>query len=203
MAITMKTNFTNVLTLAAIAITSVSLLPSPSEAQRGQGFYCDFSGVSPATMYQNSQGGIEKWISWDSDFFSDAGWTPAVRCNEVSKRLESFRKSKLLKYVTVGIMNGERVICTASEKNGRCSGLIYTLKPSQDAVITLYNFFGLREGQAGVPVLSESGEIPYIDVSKRLGNDASANTPKVQTPAVKTPSVNPKTSPGVRKGDFE
>ncbi|MFN9608711.1 MAG: hypothetical protein ACK571_10890, partial [Pseudanabaena sp.] len=85
----------------------------------------------------------------------------------------------------------------------RCSGLIYTLKPSQDAVITLYNFFGLREGQAGVPVLSESGEIPYIDVSKRLGDDASANTPKVQTPAVKTPSVNPKTSPGVRKGDFE
>jgi hypothetical protein len=203
----MKTNFTNVLTLAAIAITSVSLLPSPSEAQRGQGFYCDMSGGSPATMYQNSQGGTEKWISWDSNFFADAGWTPAARCNEVSNRLESFRTAKLLKYVTVGMINGERVICTASEKNGRCSGLIYTLKPSQDAVRTLYNFFGLREGQAGVPVLSESAEIPYIDVSKRLGNDASANTPKVQTPvqtpAVKTPAVKPQTSPGVRKGDFE
>ncbi len=202
----MKTNFANALVLSAIAI-GVSLMPSPSQAQRGQGFYCDTSGGSPATMYQNSQGSIERWISWDSNFFSDAGWTPATRCNEVSNRLESFRTAKLLKYVTVGRMNGENVICTASEKNGRCSGLIYTLKPGQDAVRTLYTFFGLREGQAGVPVLSESAEIPYIDVSGRLGNDAAATTRKIQpsltTPAVTTPTVKPQPSSGVRKGDFE
>jgi len=202
----MKTNFASALVLSAIAIGG-SLLPSPSQAQRGQGFYCDRSGGSPATMYQNSQGSIERWISWDSNFFTDAGWTPAARCNEVSNRLESYRTAKLLRYVTVGRMNGENVICTASEKNGRCSGLIYTLKPGQDAIRTLYTFFGLREGQAGVPVLSESAEIPYIDVSGRLGNDAAANTPKVQptlkNPAVNTPAVTPQPSSGVRKGDFD
>jgi hypothetical protein len=158
-------------------------------------------------MYQNSQGSIERWISWDSNFFTDAGWTPATRCNEVSNRLESYRTAKLLKYVTVGRMNGENVICTASEKNGRCGGLIYTLKPGQDAIRTLYTFFGLREGQAGVPVLSESAEIPYIDVTGRLGRDATAPTPKVQpilrTPAVTTPAVGTQPSSGVRKGDFE
>lgn len=203
----MKTNFASALVLGSVAIASLSLMPSPSQAQRGQGFYCDMSGSSPATMYQNSQGSIERWISWDSNFFSDAGWTPAARCGEVSGRLESFRTAKLLKYVTVGRMNGENVICTASEKNGRCSGLIYTLKPRQDAIRTLYTFFGLREGQAGVPVLSESGEIPYIDVSKRLGNDAAATTsPKVQSPAktpVTTPAVSPQPTSGTRKGEFE
>jgi len=204
----MKTNSVNVLALSVTAIAiSVSLAPSPSQAQRGQGFYCDTSVGSPATMYQNSQGSIERWISWDSNFFSDAGWTPAARCNEVSNRLESFRTAKLLKYVTVGRMNGENVICTASEKNGRCSGLIYTLKPGQDAIRTLYTFFGLREGQAGVPVLSESAEIPYIDVSGRLGSESAVTTPKVQpalrTPAVTTPTAKPQTPSGVRKSDFE
>jgi hypothetical protein len=203
----MKTNFASALVLSAIAISSAAFMPSPSQAQRGQGFYCDTSGGSPATMYQNSQGSIERWISWDSNFFSDAGWTPATRCNEVSNRLESFRTAKLLKYVTVGRMNGENVICTASEKNGRCSGLIYTLKPGQDAIRTLYTFFGLREGQAGVAVLSESAEIPYIDMSGRLGNDAAATAPKVQpnvrTPAITAPVVKTQPSSGVRKSDFE
>ncbi len=205
----MKTNLANVFALGVISITSIFLVESPSQAQRGQGFYCDTSGGSPATMYQSSQGGTEKWISWDSNFFADAGWTPAARCGEVSNRLESFRAAKLLKYVTVGRMNGENVICTASEKNGRCSGLIYTLKPGQDAIRTLYTFFGLREGSAGVPVLSESAEIPYIDVTKRLGNDAAVATPtapKIQSPmrnpSVATPATKPQPA-GARKGEFE
>ncbi len=202
----MKTNFVNVLALSVTAIASIFLAASPSQAQRGQGFYCDTSGGSPATMYQNSEGGVERWISWDSNFFTDAGWTPATRCREVSNRLESYRTAKLLKYVTVGRMNGENVICTASEKNGRCGGLIYTLKPGQDAIRTLYTFFGLREGQAGVPVLSESAEIPYIDVSGRLGRDAAATTkvqPVLRNPAVTTPAVKPQPASGVRKGDFD
>jgi hypothetical protein len=203
----MKTNFVNVLALSATAIASIFLAASPSQAQRGQGFYCDTSSSgSPATMYQNSEGGVERWISWDSNFFTDAGWTPATRCREVSNRLESYRTAKLLKYVTVGRMNGENVICTASEKNGRCGGLIYTLKPGQDAIRTLYTFFGLREGQAGVPALSESAEIPYIDVSGRLGRDAAATTkvqPALTTPAVNNPAVKPQPASGVRKGDFD
>jgi hypothetical protein len=86
----------------------------------------------------------------------------------VSGRLEKYRSNEQLKYITVGIMNGQKVVCTASQVNGRCEDLIYTLKPNQDAVQTLNNLLSWREGQAGAPSLYESGEIPYIDVSERL-----------------------------------
>lgn len=201
----MKSNFfIPALTVMAIVTSSLSVVVSPSYAQGRQGFYCDLSTGRPATMYRNSQGQIERWINWDSNFFKGSGYDPVKRCQEVSNRLESYRLSKQLKYVTVGMMNNQRVICTASEKNGRCNELIYTLKPGQDAVKTLYNFLGLREGQAGVPSLSESGEVPYIDVRPRLGDDAtvSPNNALPVVPNVSSPQSKPQT-PGGRSGDFQ
>lgn len=183
--------------MGAIAIGSLALSAKPSQSQSTSGFMCDASSGSPATVYQNRQGAREVWINWVSDYFRDSGYDPMTRCREVSGRLESFRQNKQLKFVTVGYMNGQRVICTASQVNGRCDGLIYTLKPGQDAVRTLYQFMGLREGQAGAPSLSESGSIPYIDVRPRLGDEGgnsvappapANNRPVPQQPAPQQPS---------------
>lgn len=181
----------------AIAIGSLALSAKPSKSQSTSGFTCDASSGSPATVYQNRQGAREVWINWVSGHFTESGYDPITRCREVSGRLETYRQNKQLKFVTVGYMNGQRVICTASQVNGRCEGLIYTLKPGQDAVRTLYQFMGLREGQAGAPSLSESGEMPYIDVRPRLGEDGgnsvappapANNRPAPQQPAPQQPS---------------
>ncbi|MEG5006146.1 COP23 domain-containing protein [Microcoleus sp. B5-C4] len=155
----------------AIAIGSLAVSPKPSQSQSTSGFMCDASSGSPATVYQNRQGVREVWINWVSDYFRDSGYDPMTRCREVSGRLETYRQNKQLKYVTVGYMNGQRVICTASKLNGRCDGLIYTLKPGQDSIRTLYQFMGLGEGQAGASTLSESGDMPYIDARPRLGEE--------------------------------
>ena len=53
-------------------------------------------------MYQNSQGIREPWIKWVSDVFSASGYDPVRRCQEVSGRLETYRRNKQLKYITVG-----------------------------------------------------------------------------------------------------
>jgi hypothetical protein len=191
-----KRQFLTVLA-GAIAIGSLALSAKPSQSQSASGFTCDASSGSPATVYQNRQGAREVWINWVSGHFTESGYDPITRCREVSGRLETYRQNKQLKFVTVGYMNGQRVICTASQVNGRCEGLIYTLKPGQDAVRTLYQFMGLREGQAGAPSLSESGEIPYIDVRPRLGEDGgnsvappapANNRPAPQQPAPQQPS---------------
>lgn len=154
-----------------IAIGSLAVSAKPSQSQSTSGFMCDASSGSPATVYQNRQGVREVWINWVSDYFRDSGYDPMTRCREVSGRLETYRQNKQLKYVTVGYMNGQRVICTASKLNGRCDGLIYTLKPGQDSIRTLYQFMGLGEGQAGASTLSESGDMPYIDARPRLGEE--------------------------------
>lgn len=183
--------------MGAIAIGSLAMNAKPSQSQSASGFMCDASSGSPSTVYQNRQGAREVWINWVSDHFRDSGYDPMTRCREVSARLETYRQNKQLKFVTVGYMNGQRVICTASQVNGRCDGLIYTLKPGQDSVRTLYQFMGLREGQAGVPSLSESDAMPYIDARPRLGEESgnsvappapANNRPVPQQPAPQQPS---------------
>ncbi|WP_293333966.1 COP23 domain-containing protein [Microcoleus sp. CAWBG58] len=180
----------------AIALSSVSLSAKPAQSQPApgqRGFWCDNSSGVPITMYQNVQGNREPWIRWVSNDFSGAGYDPATRCREVSSRLETFRSNKELKFITVGLMNGQRVVCTASQVNGRCQGLIFTLKPNQDAVKTLNNLLAWREGQAGAPSLSESKDsIPFIDVSGRLGDEGSTIAPvAAPTPASGQPRVAP------------
>lgn len=182
----------------AIAIGSLTISAKPSQSQSTSGFMCDASSGSPATVYQNRQGVREVWINWVSDYFRDSGYDPMTRCREVSGRLESFRQNKQLKYVTVGYMNGQRVICTASKVNGRCDGLIYTLKPGQDSIRTLYQFMGLREGQAGASSLSESGDMPYIDARPRLGEEGG-NSVAPPAPANNQPAPQQPTGGGMRE----
>ncbi|NEP79250.1 MAG: hypothetical protein F6K17_10285 [Okeania sp. SIO3C4] len=186
----MKLKYLKLITASAITLGSFALAikPSISQLPPGQrGFFCDTSEGIPTTIYQNSQGGREPWIKWESNVFK--GYDPLTRCKQVSRRLEIYRVNRQLKYITAGMMNRQKVICTASQVNGRCEGLIFTLKPGQDVIKTLNNFLAWREGQAGTPSMSESAEIPYIDVSKRI---EAENTPSL---APNTQIENPQTSP--------
>ncbi|MCU0519037.1 MAG: COP23 domain-containing protein [Oscillatoria sp. Prado101] len=180
-------------TAVAVAATATFSQLSAAQPAPGQkGFYCDTSSSVPTTMYQNSQGIREPWIKWVSEAFSASGYDPVRRCLEVSGRLETYRRNKQLKYITVGRMNGEDVVCTASAVNESCEGLIFTLKPGQDAVKTLNNLLTWREGQAGAPPLLESDDsdqIPYIDVSGRLGEDEPSAAPARPVPSNPVPAA--------------
>jgi hypothetical protein len=113
-----------------------------------------------------------------SDHFSGSGWSPDARCREVSARLETYRKNKQLKYVTLGTVNNQPVICVASQNQGPCEGIIYTLKPGQDGLQAINNLFAWRQGQSGLQSNYESvTESPYIDVGSRL--DETTPTPPI------------------------
>ncbi len=160
------------LSLVALAIAS-SIIAFPSsnsaQAQIQKGFRCDDSATIPTTMYHNSQGGKEPWIKWISEHFSNSSWTPLSRCQAVSKRLEEYRLNGKLKYVTLGTQNNQQVICVASRDNGPCEGVVYTLRPGQDAVAALNNLFAWGSGQQNLDSNYESStEVPYINVEKRL-----------------------------------
>ena len=134
-----------------------------------EGFFCDTSTGMPITVFQNARGTREPWILWTSDFFAVSGYDPLTRCQQVTQRLERYRRNKQLNYVTVGLVNQERAICTTSRPNGPCEGLIYTLRRDQDPIPTLYRFFAWLNAKKTLPSLNESGTIPYIDVRDRLG----------------------------------
>lgn len=198
-------SLSQIFTALVVVLASVTTAGKPSHSQQApasgqRGFYCDTSMNSPITIYQTAEGNREIWIKWTSNTFADSGYDPLTRCQQVSARLETYRRNKKLKYITVGRMNAQSVVCTASRVNGPCEGLIYTLKPGQNAITTLNNLLAWREGQAGVPSLSESGSIPYIDVSDRLGDDTTSVTPSssVTSPNVQSTPQQPKKGSGMR-----
>jgi len=165
---------TKVLAASAIALSGLTVASGPSYSRtspRETGFWCSTSTGAPVTMYQNPQGAVEPWIEWTSDYFSASGYNPATRCQLVSQRLETYRRNRVLKYITAGQMNRQNVICTANQVNGLCQNLIYTLRPGQDAIGSLYNLLAWRQGQVGMPSAEESSKIPYIDVREKLGEN--------------------------------
>ncbi|MEZ2233348.1 COP23 domain-containing protein [Microcoleus sp.] len=184
-----KLGVTTVIPIISMTVLCQPSYSRPSQPIQGEGrFWCSTSNSQPVTVYQNPQGAIEPWIEWTSDYFSGSGYDPETRCQLVSQRLETYRRNQQLKYITVGVMNGQNVICTANQMNGICQNLIYTLKPGQDPIGSLYNLLAWRQGQVGMPSLDEASIIPYIDVRKKLGE----NTNKmVQLPPFSPESLLP------------
>ncbi len=153
-------------------LSNLSVNPTVSSNQpflTQEGFFCDTSTGMPITVFQNSQGIREPWIRWTSDFFAISGYDPLTRCQQVTQRLERYRRNRQLNYVTVGLVNQEKAICTTSRVNGPCEGLIYTLRRDQDPIPTLYRFFAWLNARSDLPSLNESGTLPYIDVREHLG----------------------------------
>lgn len=159
-------SLTNVLVASAIALGATATINQPSQAESRRGFYCDTSGNKPVTVYTNPRGVSEPWIRWTSNYFKNAGYDPLTRCEDVSGRLETYRRNRELRFVTTGEMNGQNVICTASEFNGGCEELILTLKPDENPVRALTNLFAWRSESTSFA--SERNERPYIDVREHL-----------------------------------
>lgn len=156
-------SLTNVLVAGVIALSATATINQPSQAESRRGFYCDTSGNKPVTVYTNPRGVSEPWIRWTSNYFRDAGYNKLTRCQDVSQRLDNYRRNRDLRFITVGKMNGQNVICTANQVNGRCGKLILTLKPNEDGVQALNNLLAWRQP------LSKSNRTPYVDLREHLG----------------------------------
>ena len=164
--------FTIISCLANITLPSFAQSPTPQS-----GFRCDTSSDIPTTIYQNRQGVQEPWIKWVSNYFSGSGYNPVERCKIVSSRLESYRRNKQLKYLTIGKHNNQKIICVASRYQGACEGIVYTLKPGQNALKALNNLFTWRTQGVSDNSNYETSSIPYIEVGSRLDDSTPIPSP--------------------------
>jgi hypothetical protein len=137
-----------------------------------RGFSCGTAAGAPATMVLTADARQVPVIRWTSSAFTDAGWSQERRCQEVSTRFDGFLKQGRLAYITTGRMNGLPVICTAASRGGACDGLLYTLKPGQDATSTLKNLLEIRVKARGP--LNETNSRLYVSLDELLST-AQAN----------------------------
>lgn len=136
-----------------------------------QQFYCGLTrdGV-PTTFVKNSRGTYPV-IRWVSRVFDDAGYVPETRCRQVSSKFQQFYERGLLNYVTTGRVNNQPVICVSNAKDGPCLGILFTLKPEQNANRTLEQLFDIKVNASAGP-LEESNARYYLDFDQFIDNQA-------------------------------
>lgn len=151
-----------------------ALVHNPERAIAQGKFYCgSYSGV-PATLTTARSGKTVPIILWKSHNFTSDGWSPERRCQDVSQRFNTLHSQGALQYLSTGRMNGMPVICAAAVKGNGCSGLLYTLKPGQNASQTLKNLLAVRVKATGP--LTETTSRPYIALNDLVeGEDHSPN----------------------------
>ncbi len=159
-----------IIALAISAMLSTTIADT-KHANAQSKFHCGNSNGFPATMVTTQSGKRVPIINWKSTTFSSAGWTPQRRCQLVSERFNKLDSTGQLNYLTVGYINNIPVICGSSAKGNGCNGLLYTLKPGQNAARTLRNLLAIRYKATGP--LTETASRPYISIKSI--EDASEN----------------------------
>ncbi|WP_421654920.1 COP23 domain-containing protein [Leptothermofonsia sp. ETS-13] len=118
--------------------------------------------------------GIYPLINWVSHYFSRSSFDPEVRCQEVSNRFDRYYREGRLNYITTGIINRQPVVCVATEIGGPCTGLLFTLKPNENASQVIQQLFNVRASIPGSLYVSESRQ--YLDVRHYI---QAAKTPQL------------------------
>jgi hypothetical protein len=127
----------------AVNATPAPVLLAQTEAQNpetsyppvseGTRFACQFvEGQYMVMYYPQSQPG--QAYPWATPTQMGGGWTPELRCNEISRRLESYRPDGLQAMQT-GTENGYNVVCVTTQRDPACR-IVLTVPPGQDPLIT-------------------------------------------------------------------
>lgn len=125
-------------------------------------FFCGKDPHNRPTTYVNTPTGNVPLVRWVSHYFEPSGYTPGVRCQDVSQRFNQFYRQGILNFITTGFINNQPVVCVASRMGGPCTATLFTLKSGQNATRTIQQLFDVRAGASG-PLL-ESEERIYVDM---------------------------------------
>ena len=159
--------------VAGVGLAAAALVTAPAQAGVvARGFACGSVAGAPATTVVTGQGRQVPVIRWTSSAFSESGWSQKRRCQEVSARFDAFLRQGRLAYITTGRINGLPVICTAARRGGACDGLLYSLKPGQDATSTLRRLLDIRVKARGP--LNETSSRLYVSLDEVI-DSAQAN----------------------------
>ena len=96
-------------------------------------FTCEQVNGQYTVMYHpESQSG--KAYPWATPSALGGGWTPELRCNEISSRLERYRPDGLVEMQNA-VENNYNTVCVTTQKNPSCR-IVLTVPPGQDPEMT-------------------------------------------------------------------
>ena len=154
-------------------------------------FACDDSEGITTTVARSPAGEVPI-VRWDAAVVA-LETTPQADCTASTERFQAAYDEGLLSYLTTGRMNGQLVVCSATEFNGGCQSRLLDLQPTSKPRIALQQVLQIRLPASGP--LSDTDCRAYVDLGRYLAggyddNNADICPPKA-TPLEDIPSQTP------------
>lgn len=145
-------------------------------------------------MYQ-PESQPEQYYAWAVPQTMGGNWSAERRCQEISRRLESYRPDGLVEMQT-GVENGYNTVCVTTDNVPSCR-IVFTVPPGQDPISTRDSVFQnlaiADSGQqtAGVftlrsnansQILDQLGEALNLNLGGLLGGQSDRRAPLRQIP---------------------
>lgn len=108
-----------------------STVPSVTTATR---FTCQLNNGQYTVMYQ-PESQPSRFFPWATPTALGGGWSEQRRCEEISRRLESYRPDGLLE-LTTGVENNYNTVCVMTQRNNSSCRIVFTVPPGQDPILT-------------------------------------------------------------------
>ena len=108
-----------------------------------------------------------QYFPWAKPVQLGGGWTPQSRCNEIARRLESYRPDGLQE-MTTGQENGYNTVCVTTERVPGCR-IVFTVPPGQDPVSTRDRVF------ENLTVADSGQQTDAINTYTNRGDDGIGN----------------------------
>ncbi|WYM01269.1 MAG: COP23 domain-containing protein [Gloeotrichia echinulata CP02] len=177
---------------AAVLSSLTAVFSTPSYAADVR-FFCGEQNGKLFTFAQRPGRDPVRVVNWNSREFSRSGYNPLTRCNQVSERFQKEYNRNGLAYITVGIVNGYRVVCNA-EPLGSCNSdnILFTVNSKNDAVVSVQQIFVIRDGNASSRIyVQESSGRTYLDLGKVINSDAAQPSDSPEATPAAEPSAKP------------
>jgi Circadian oscillating protein COP23 len=157
------------LMLAACAIASwigcLGLLGEPVRAQTTTYFCAKGKEGIPTTYARGVTGKRIPIVRWQREW---GGISREDRCQQVAANFQKASEEGALNYIKAGTLNGEKVVCSASEY-GSCTNYLFTIKPGDNPNEVIKSLFGVNFQASGPLVQSGDGSTPIsIDFNQLL-----------------------------------
>ncbi|HEY9872478.1 MAG TPA: COP23 domain-containing protein [Candidatus Obscuribacterales bacterium] len=132
----------------------------------GTRFSCELNNGDYTVMY-NPENQSGQAFPWAKPSTMGDGWTPAKRCSEIARRLESYRADGLVEMGTAR-QNGYDTVCVKTEQVPSCR-IVFTVPKGQDPLATRDRVFeNLTVAESGQ---ATEGVLTYTSgMGGRLGN---------------------------------
>lgn len=139
--------------------------PSTTTTTSGERFVCEFRNGQYVVSYR-PESEPDRSFAWAAPRTLGGGWSAERRCQEIARRLESYRPDGLDE-LRIGRENGYNTVCVTTDRVPTCR-IVFTVPPGQDPLLTrdrvFANLVSAEQGQLTAAVNT------FANRSFRLGD---------------------------------